>query len=314
MYNIVKLKKAEQLLRFLSPWESSPRTTKANGFSFDLSGLVFRGQSNADFKLIPSALRKNNHNFFLNSPGRKFNINTDIEFFQILTEFYYLREFYRKSNSRGLRIPYSEPLKKSLHLNKNFEESLLKVDTDIWLPNDLHEIAALAQHYGIPTRLLDWTYDPLVALYFSLPKSRDIHLEDANGKFALFALNKEKVSKKINEIVFVNADYSKNPNLFSQRGLFTLVTTKYSGLRNEVFAESIRNNDIASIQKTSRSAIDDIISNHINKGSVKKDVMWKFTLPYKEAEKIKSYLNQLDTTTSRFFPGFDGVKNEIFNM
>lgn len=285
------------------------------------SGYVFRGVSvgtgEDEMKLIPSSLRIKNFPELIKLSGSS-QMDSEYEkkastqeWIQARAESKILASFFRKADGQGLPMGEITPRMRQTMQTLGTSDALfnLVVQTNqIWPSDDLLPLAAQAQHYGLPTRLLDWSRDPWIAIYFSTKGALE-HVDSGRHKdeyLAVWVLNAELLDfeKRLQRpkgvldipLTFVTAPASTNPNLRAQQGVFTVWRKKFT--------------DGAS-QLVDRRPLEEQLEETFSKVDLKMPLLYKFTLPISLAPTLWKTIKHSNINAARLFPDFSGAAKAV---
>ena len=246
---------------------------------------VFRGQAVASWKLTPSILRSpENKRGVLRVNG---NIASDM---QVFKEWFYLKSFVDHCDSIGLSLPNDTPELRDAYLNQKTPSGPGRafVRTSLWPDPRLFELLALAQHHGLPTRLLDWSRRSYVAAYFAISgalSQRGSQSDD--DRLAVWALDLT-AAVHWKKLSIISVPGGNSANLAAQAGLFTLL--RQEGGQGTPF--------------TGETSVDEYFTNEDSSLPIP---LVKVTLPVSQAPKALALCSLYGLTGATIFPDLYGA-------
>lgn len=299
LYEPVRLETTQDFVNAISP--SAER--------FDDGGQwIFRGQSR-DWPLLPTAYRQDQ----MPRMGKVAWANWT-QRNQARSEFNLIRDFFMTADRAGLAIPED---------SYDIRQLLEKISADAeeldkeWPPGRLFSLIALAQHHGVPTRLLGWTYSPWVAAYFAAEEvvrtawSALQPVEEARSIVVwAFDLGFADLSK-------LDSDGDQVEESKSGKGFVEVVATPYAGNRNLDAQKGIhllyrrstpQTPDDAAWRKPLGQALKQVHATVAENYTA----LYKFRLPASECASLMRLIAKHGATGATVYPGFDGVARAIW--
>lgn len=189
------------------------------------------------------------------------------------------------------------------HLLRNFRKYAHR---DAALGDSLWHWLALAQHHGLPSRLLDWTYSPLVALHFA---TYDLDRMDRDG--AVWAVNYHEAHRDLPEKLRAELEH-EGSDVFTTDMLGRTIASlgELEGFADEPFLvffeppaidERIVNQyALTSMLSSATATVDGWLERRPR-------LARKIVVPAALKWEVRDKLDQANITERLLFPGLDGL-------
>jgi FRG domain len=260
---------------------------------------IFRGHGDSDWKLLPTAYRAESWAKFdsqLIDGGADDDAKTHDAKYRAGRESQYLSTFMNTADKAGLLLPGDAQALRAIR-----RASVAAWDGE-WPDEDVLPSLALAQHHGVPTRLLDWTWRPQVAAYFAAEAFLNPDHKAERG--CIWAFSTLYASPEIAmpgekdvRIVLVPAPQATNPNLSAQAGTFTLDLEPAIAPLDEVIGRV----DLGVFNK----------SYHEHEPHRETPLLYKIEFPREIAPQVLRLLNYDGVNAASIYPGYDGVVRKM---